>query len=279
MDVSLFLAILLLGAVLAGFLGSLTGLGGGMVVIPLLTLALGVDIRYAVGAALVSSIANSSGAASAYIREGITNVRIGMFLEIGTTTGAVLGALIAVYTPTTVVAVLFGIMLIFSAVMSLRKHVEHDTSKQKDSPLATALRLNGSYPTPEGTVFYKVRNVVGGYLMMTVAGITSGLLGIGSGALKVVAMDMAMKVPFKVSTTTSKFMIGVTAAASAVVYLRRGDIYRVIAMPIVVGVLIGAFVGSKVLMRAKVRSLRILFSVVITAVALEMIYNGISGKL
>ena len=279
MDVSLFLAILLLGAVLAGFLGSLTGLGGGMVVIPLLTLALGVDIRYAVGAALVSSIANSSGAASAYIREGITNVRIGMFLEIGTTTGAVLGALIAVYTPTTVVAVLFGIMLIFSAVMSLRKHVEHDTSKQKDSPLATALRLNGSYPTPEGTVFYKVRNVVGGYLMMTVAGITSGLLGIGSGALKVVAMDMAMKVPFKVSTTTSNFMIGVTAAASAVVYLQRGYIDPVIAMPIVVGVLIGAFVGSKVLMRAKVRSLRILFSVVITAVALEMIYNGISGKL
>ena len=279
MDVSLFIAILLLGAVLAGFLGSLTGLGGGMVVIPLLTLALGVDIRYAVGAALVSSIANSSGAASAYIREGITNVRIGMFLEIGTTTGAVLGALIAVYTPTTVVAVLFGIMLIFSAVMSLRKHVEHDTSKQKDSPLATALRLNGSYPTPEGTVFYKVRNVVGGYLMMTVAGITFGLLGIGSGALKVVAMDMAMKVPFKVSTTTSNFMIGVTAAASAVVYLQRGYIDPVIAMPIVVGVLIGAFVGSKVLMRAKVRSLRILFSVVITAVALEMIYNGISGKL
>ena len=211
MDVSLFIAILLLGAVLAGFLGSLTGLGGGMVVIPLLTLALGVDIRY--------------------------------------------------------------------AVMSLRKHVEHDTSKQKDSPLATALRLNGSYPTPEGTVFYKVRNVVGGYLMMTVAGITSGLLGIGSGALKVVAMDMAMKVPFKVSTTTSNFMIGVTAAASAVVYLQRGYIDPVIAMPIVVGVLIGAFVGSKVLMRAKVRSLRILFSVVITAVALEMIYNGISGKL
>ena len=279
MDVSLFIAILLLGAVLAGFLGSLTGLGGGMVVIPLLTLALGVDIRYAIGAALVSSIANSSGAASAYIREGITNVRIGMFLEIGTTTGAVLGALIAVYTPTTVVALLFGIMLIFSAVMSLRKHVEHDTSKQKDSPLATALRLNGSYPTPEGTVFYKVRNVVGGYLMMTVAGITSGLLGIGSGALKVVAMDMAMKVPFKVSTTTSNFMIGVTAAASAVVYLQRGYIDPVIAMPIVVGVLIGAFVGSKVLMRAKVRSLRILFSVVITAVALEMIYNGISGKL
>ena len=128
-------------------------------------------------------------------------------------------------------------------------------------------------------MFYKVRNVVGGYLMMTVAGITSGLLGIGSGALKVVAMDMAMKVPFKVSTTTSNFMIGVTAAASAVVYLQRGYIDPVIAMPIVVGVLIGAFVGSKVLMRAKVRSLRILFSVVITAVALEMIYNGISGKL
>lgn len=279
MEVTLFVAILFLGAILAGFLGSLTGLGGGMVIIPLLTLALGVDIRYAVGAALVCSIANSSGAASAYIREGITNVRIGMFLEIGTTTGAVIGALIAVYAPTGLIAVLFGAMLIFSAVMSLRKRREHAERPEKDSRLAAFLRLNGSYPTSEGTVVYRVRNVVGGYLMMTVAGITSGLLGIGSGALKVVAMDMAMKVPFKVSTTTSNFMIGVTAAASAVVYLQRGYIDPVIAMPLVVGVLIGAFTGSKVLVRSKVETLRRVFSVVITAVALEMIYNGISGRL
>lgn len=279
MDVSLFVAILLVGAVLAGFLGSLTGLGGGMVVIPLLTLALGVDIRYAVGAALVSSIANSSGAASAYIREGITNVRIGMFLEIGTTTGAVLGALIAVYAPTTVIAVLFGVMLIFSAAMSLRKHRDHDDGGGKESRLAAVLRLNGSYPAPGGNVPYRVRNVVGGYLMMTVAGVTSGLLGIGSGALKVVAMDMAMKVPFKVSTTTSNFMIGVTAAASAVVYLQRGYIDPVIALPIVLGVLVGAFIGSKVLMRSKVKTLRRVFSAVITLVALEMIYNGLSGRL
>jgi uncharacterized membrane protein YfcA len=278
MSILVFTLILLLGAFVAGLLGSLTGLGGGVVLIPLLTLIFHVDIRYAIGASLVSSIANSSGAAAAYIKEGITNVRIGMFLEIATTTGAIIGALLAVFIPTNAVAVIFGLVLIFSAFMSVRKKTDHTENIDK-SPLARKLRLNSSYPTKDGIVEYKVQNVAGGYGLMTFAGIMSGLLGIGSGALKVLAMDNIMRIPFKVSTTTSNFMIGVTAAASAVVYLQRGYIDPGLALPVILGVLAGAFGGSRLLVKANTKTLRILFCVVITFLALEMIYNGLNGKL
>ncbi|NSL88706.1 sulfite exporter TauE/SafE family protein [Chitinophaga solisilvae] len=278
MTIIVFTLILLCGAFLAGLLGSLTGLGGGVVIIPLLTLIFHVDIRYAIGTALIASIATSSGSAAAYVKEGITNIRLGMFLEIATTTGAVVGALLAVYMPTNVVAIIFGCVLIFSAVMSLRKKMEMATDEDV-SKLARQLKLNGSYPTPAGPVAYKVRHVPGGYFMMMFAGVMSGLLGIGSGALKVLAMDNIMRIPFKVSTTTSNFMIGVTAAASAVVYLQRGYISPGLCMPVVLGVLAGAFGGSKLLVKANTKWLRIVFSVVITFLALQMIYNGSMGKL
>ncbi|EOR94783.1 protein of unknown function DUF81 [Arcticibacter svalbardensis MN12-7] len=278
MTILIFTLILLVGAFAAGLLGSLTGLGGGVVLIPLLTLIFNVDIRYAIGCALVASIATSSGSAAAYIKEGITNIRIGMFLEIATTTGAIIGALIAIYTPTNLVAVIFGVVLLFSALMALRKKNE-DAQTEDKSILASRLKLNGTYPTPNGIVTYKVSRVIGGYSLMTIAGITSGLLGIGSGALKVLAMDTVMRIPFKVSTTTSNFMIGVTAAASAVVYLQRGYIDPGLAMPVVIGVLFGSFAGSRILVKADVKKLRLLFSVVIGFLALEMIYNGLMGKL
>ncbi|MEX6691286.1 sulfite exporter TauE/SafE family protein [Danxiaibacter flavus] len=278
MSILVFTLIILAGAFVAGMLGSLTGLGGGVVLIPLLTLIFHVDIRYAIGASLISSIANSSGAAAAYIKEGITNVRIGMFLEIATTTGAIIGALLAVFIPTNAVAVIFGLVLIFSAFMSVRNKTDHTENIDK-SPLARKLRLNSSYPTKDGIVHYKVQNVAGGYGLMTFAGIMSGLLGIGSGALKVLAMDNIMRIPFKVSTTTSNFMIGVTAAASAVVYLQRGYIDPGLALPVILGVLAGAFGGSRLLVKANTKTLRILFCVVITFLALEMIYNGLNGKL
>lgn len=279
MDISLFTLILFVGAICAGLLGSLTGLGGGVVIIPLLTLGFGVDMRYAVGSALVTSIATSSGAAAAYIREGITNTRIGMFLEIATTTGAVAGALVAMYLPTNIIALIFGGILIFSALMTVRKkNTTLDPSAPSDK-LANVLKLNGSYPTKDGVVKYNVHGVAGGYSLMTLAGILSGILGIGSGALKVLAMDAVMKIPFKVSTTTSNFMVGVTAAASAVIYLQRGYIDPGLAMPIVPGVLIGAFFGSKILMKVKVGTLRMIFSVLITLLALQMIYNALTGKI
>ena len=264
MDLSLevFSLILFLGACFAGLIGSLTGLGGGVVVIPLLTLGFGVDMRYAIGAALVTSIATSSGAAAAYIKEGITNVRIGMYLD-------------KVY-----IAIIFGCVLIFSAIRSIIKKEDNIDYSAPGDKLGDKLKLNGSYPTKEGKEEkYNVHNVLGGYSLMTLAGILSGLLGIGSGALKVLAMDTAMKIPFKVSTTTSNFMVGVTAAASAVIYLQRGYIDPGLAMPIVVGVLVGAFFGSKILPKTNVKKLRLLFSVVIFVLALSMIYNGLTGKL
>lgn len=279
MDVNVFTLILFVGAICAGLLGSLTGLGGGVIIIPLLTLGFGVDMRFAVGSALVTSIATSSGAASAYIREGITNTRIGMFLEIATTTGAVVGALVAMYLPTNILALIYGIILIFSAMMTVRKKNANIDYSAPGDKMANILKLNGSYPTKAGVVKYNVHGVAGGYSLMTLAGMLSGILGIGSGALKVLAMDTVMKIPFKVSTTTSNFMVGVTAAASAVIYLQRGYIDPGLAMPIVPGVLLGAFFGSKILMKANVGLLRIIFSVLITFIALQMIYNAFTGKI
>lgn len=278
MSVILFTIIIVAGAYFAGLLGSLTGLGGGFIIIPLLTLVLHVDIHYAIGASLVSVIATSSGAAAAYVKEGITNIRIGMFLEIATTAGAFTGAILAIYVPTEFIAVLFGLILIFSAIMSLRHRAEHIMREQ--SMLVKKLKLGGSYPVDGELVEYGVSNVSGGFFMMLFAGVISGLLGIGSGALKVLAMDSVMRIPFKVSTTTSNFMIGVTAAASAVVYFQRGYIHPAIAMPVVIGVLLGAVSGSKILVQATSSTwLRWIFAIIVTLVAIQMIYNGITGKI
>ncbi|MEH6308225.1 sulfite exporter TauE/SafE family protein [Olivibacter sp. CPCC 100613] len=277
MTVLAFTLILLFGAFCAGFIGSLSGLGGGVVIIPLLTVVLGVDIHYAIGAALVSVIATSSGSAAAYVREGITNMRLGMFLEIATTAGAVGGALLASIAPTSFIAILFGCTLIFSALNSLRKKEEHNV--KSSSSLALALKLPSTYPTASGTVSYGTKNVIGGFSMMGLAGMLSGLLGIGSGAFKVIAMDNIMRIPFKVSTTTSNFMMGVTATASAVIYLQKGYIEPDICMPVVIGVLLGAMTGAKVLLKANPKKLRRFFAVIIIALALNMIYNGIKGNI
>ncbi|HVW97934.1 MAG TPA: sulfite exporter TauE/SafE family protein [Mucilaginibacter sp.] len=278
MSVILFTVIILFGSYFAGLLGSLTGLGGGVVIIPLLTLVFKVDIHYAIGTSLVSVIATSSGSAAAYVKEGITNMRLGMFLEIATTAGAFAGAVLAIYVPTNFIAILFGLILTLSAIMSLRKKAEHIVTKK--SFLTEKLKLNGSYQGAEGEVTYAVSHVSGGFFMMMFAGVISGLLGIGSGALKVIAMDTIMRIPFKVSTTTSNFMIGVTASASAVVYLQRGYIQPGLAMPVVIGVLVGAFTGSKILVHSKSSQwLRWMFAIVVTFLAVQMIYNGITGKI
>jgi uncharacterized protein len=278
MHIALFTAILFFGSLLAGFLGALTGLGGGVVVVPLLTLVFGVDIRYAVGASLVSVIATSSGAAAAYVREGFSNIRIGMFLEIATTFGALLGAFLATRLPTSTIGIVFGIVLLVSAYFSSREPPPPRPGEKPDR-LAHLLKLEGSYPTPEGEQRYHAKRVPLGFAMMFGAGTLSGLLGIGSGAMKVLAMDQAMGLPFKVSTTTSNFMIGVTAAASAGIYLSRGFLDPGLAMPVMLGVLAGSMLGAKVLVRARVRSIRIVFALVIVALAIEMIFNSIKGRL
>jgi uncharacterized membrane protein YfcA len=272
-----FTAVVLALSAFAGFLGALTGLGGGVVVVPALTLALGVDIKYAIGASLVSVIATSSGAASAYVREGFSNIRIGMFLEIATTIGAISGAFLAGRVSTHALAVVFGLVLVQAAYLSFKGVSGHAEIVESDK-LATQLRLGSDYPVDGQRQKYGVRNVRGGFAAMFGAGVLSGLLGIGSGAVKVIAMDSIMKIPFKVSTTTSNFMIGVTAAASAGLYLSLGYIDPRVAMPVMLGVLIGALLGAKVLVHAPVKSLRIVFGIVILALAVEMIVNGITGK-
>ena len=275
MNVLTFSGIVFLISVLAGFLGSLTGLGGGVVVTPVLTLLLGVDMHYAMGASLVSVIATSSGAAAAYVKEGFSNVRAGMLLEIATTAGAVAGAHLTSVVPVPALAMVFGAVLLYSAGHSMVELPERGASP--GDPLAERLKLGGTYPGPTGWVTYSVARVKVGFSLMVGAGLISGLLGIGSGAMKVVAMDQVMRIPFKVSTATSNFMIGVTAAASAGVYLRRGYIHPGLAMPVMLGVLAGSLMGARLLNRARTHLLRRVFAVVIGVMALEMVYNGITG--
>ena len=269
---------LVLGSFGAGLLGALTGLGGGLVVVPMMTVLFHVDLRYAIGASLVSVIATSSGAAAAYVREGFTNVRVGIFLEVATTVGALTGAAIAGFIPTSGLAVLFGVVLLYSAYRSFSGPDEHPTDLPPH-PLAVRLRLNSTYPTADGVRAYSVQGVKRGFGLMFVAGVLSALLGIGSGVVKVLAMDHTMKLPFKVSTTTSNFMIGVTAAASAGVYLHRGYIEPVLAFPVMLGVLAGALFGARILSGAKPFWLRRIFTTVVVVLALEMLYKGLRGGL
>ena len=248
-----------------------------MVITPVLALLFHVDLRYAMGASLVSVIATSSGAAAAYVREGFSNVRIGLFLEMATTTGAIVGAFVAYYTPTAALSVIMGVVLLFSAYVSTRPQVEHLATT--GDALAHRLRLSGAYPDAGGWREYGVQRVKSGFSMMFGAGLISGLLGIGSGALKVIAMDQIMRMPFKVSTATSNFMIGVTAAASAGVYLRRGWVVPDVTMPVVLGVLLGSLLGARRLAGTPDRIVRLLSAVVVGALAIEMIYGGVTGKL
>ena len=265
-------------SLLAGFLGALTGLGGGTVLVPVLTLVFGVDIRYAIGASLISVIATSSGAAAAYVKEGFTNIRVGMFLEVATTIGALIGAFLAAKLPTSLIAIVFGLVLLGSSYFSSRSHLENSVEAVPD-PLAVRLRLNGSCPTPEGQAAYFVQQVPIGFSLMMLAGTLSSLLGIGSGAVKVLAMDQAMRLPFKVSTTTSNFMIGVTAAAGTGVYLNRGYIDPGLSMPVMLGVLLGSVLGARMLVHTNPTVLRKVFSVIILLLAIQMIVNGITGRI
>jgi uncharacterized membrane protein YfcA len=278
MPLTVFTSLVFLGSFVAGWLGALTGLGGGVVLIPLLTLGFHVDMRYAIGASLISVIATSSGSAAAYVREGYSNVRIGMFLEVATTLGAVLGAFLATRAPTRVLAILFGLVLIYSAWLS-RNRAALASAKAWANPWSDRLGMSGSFPDSKGgKQAYQVDRIPWGFATMFGAGTLSGLLGIGSGAVKVLAMDKIMRIPFKVSTTTSNFMIGVTAAASAGIYLARGYIDPGLAFPVMLGVLAGSLLGAKVLAQSRVSLLRTIFAVVILALGIEMIVNGWLGR-
>lgn len=270
--------ILFIGAISAGLLGALTGLGGGVIIIPLLTLGFDVPMHYAIGASLVSVIGTSSGAAVAYVKEGFTNMRIGMFLEIATTSGAIVGALISGNLNGNTIGIIFASILILTVLLNLKGKPDHQETLVKGS-LEEKLKLYGSFPDKGGEIkHYSAKNTVSGFLMMGFAGVMSGLLGIGSGALKVLAMDNIMKLPFKVSTTTSNFMIGVTAVASSLIYFQRGEIIPVIAAPVLIGVVLGSFIGSKTLMNSKTKKLKTVFAIVVGILSVYMMYNGVKGN-
>jgi len=269
--------LIFLGSIIAGLLGSLVGLGGGVLVVPLLTLVFGFPIYFAIGASIISVIATSSGAAAAYVKDHMTNLRVGMFLELATTVGAICGAFLAGLLAPGLLSVIFGIILLVSAAPLVFKLGEELPQHVKNDRLANWLHLNGIYPDHHlhRDVPYEVTRTPLGLVMMYVAGLISGLLGIGSGTFKVLALDVAMRLPMKVSTTTSNFMIGVTAAASAGIYFSRGDIPPLIAAPVALGILIGALIGARLLAYLSNKILRIIFLVVIIVAAVEMVLHGV----
>ncbi|MFN3286536.1 MAG: sulfite exporter TauE/SafE family protein [bacterium] len=271
-------AALFSASVVAGVVGSLVGLGGGVLIVPLLTVGFGMDVRLAVGTSLVSVIATSSGAAAAYLRDRLTNLRVGVLLELATVTGALTGAFLAPHVDPRTLFLLFGFALLVSVLPTVAKLAEEVPADVPRDPLAERLRLGSAYPDPHGRrVPYRVGRVPAGLGLMYLAGVLSGLLGIGSGAFKVLAMDMAMRLPMKVSTATSNFMIGVTAAASAGVYLWRGDVPPLVAAPVALGVLTGAAVGSRLLQRSTNRAVRAVFVPVLVVVSVEMLLRGLRG--
>jgi uncharacterized protein len=271
-DVAIFVV-----SIAAGLVGALAGVGGGIIVVPTLTILFGVDVRLAIGASIISVIATSSGAAAAYVRDRMTDMRVGMFLELATTSGAVAGALLAAVVAPSLLLVLLGIVLLFSAVQQVLRLGEEVPPVVEPSALAVRLGLVGSYPDRQlgRDVRYAAQRVPLGFVLMGVAGLVSGLLGIGSGALKVLAMDGAMRLPMKVSSATSNFMIGVTAAASAGIYLGRGDVDPRIAVPVALGVLAGASVGARLLPRLSNRHVRLVFLPVLVAIGLETLARGL----
>jgi uncharacterized membrane protein YfcA len=263
-------------SILAGLVGALAGVGGGILIVPTLTLLFGIDIRLAIGASIVSVIATSSGAAAAYVRDRMTDMRVGMFLELATTTGAVVGALLAAIVAQSFLYVLLGVVLLGSALMQVLRLGEEMPPEVEPSGLAARLRLASSYPDARlgREVSYAARRVPLGFVLMWGAGLVSGLLGIGSGALKVVAMDGAMRLPMKVSSATSNFMIGVTAAASAGIYLGRGDVDPTLVAPVALGVLAGAMLGARLLPRLANRHVRWIFLPVLVVIGIQTLLRG-----
>ncbi len=272
-------ALLLIGVgLLAGIMGALLGLGGGIIVTPVITLVMGLPIRYAIAASIIAVIATSSGATIAYLKDEMLNLRVAMFLEIATTVGAVLGAVITGLVSGQFLYFLFGALLLFSTYNMVRKLIGKGEKARiaKPDPLAEKLRLNGAYydKNTMQEVNYKVTNVSGGFTMMFGAGMASGLLGIGSGAFKVLAMDSIMKMPLKPSTATSNLMMGVTGAASATVYFFNGSLQPQIAGPIAIGILIGATIGTRVMQIMPTKVLRLIFIPVIGYMSLQMLLKG-----
>lgn len=264
-------------SVVAGVFGSILGLGGGIIIVPVLTLVFKVPMLTAVAASTISIIATSTGAAVAFLRDRLTNTRVAMWLEMGTSFGALSGALLAGYLSQRVLFILFGILLAYSGYNMFKARKSELPEGVEPDRLSRTLRLHGSYLDRQlgRQVDYQVTGTVPALIIMYFSGIAAGLLGIGAGIFKVAAMDQVMKMPFKASSATSNFMIGVTAVSGAIVYFARGDIKPLIAGPVVLGVLLGAILGARLMVRLKATTIRKLFIPLIIYTAIEMIYRGL----
>lgn len=269
-------------AVLAGFLGSLVGLGGGIIITPALTILFGFDIKYAIGASIVAVIATSSGSAIAFVKDHVSNMRVGMLLEVFTTAGGVVGALMAGVFSSKLLYIFFSLILLNSFYGMLKKtglitKLKKEEEKVENDKYADKYKLNSTYydKATGKTVKYNVTNVPQGSLVMFGAGFASGLLGIGSGAFKVVALDTYMKLPIKVSTATSNFMMGVTATASALIYFFNGTINPVVAAPIAIGTLIGSRTGAKVMQRLDAKYISYIFLPILLFTIINMLLKGL----
>ena len=270
--------ILFLVSVLAGFVGAMSGMGGGVILIPVLTF-FGMDIKNAIAVSIVSVIATSSGSASAYVRDRITNLKVGMFLEMFTIVGALAGAAVTLVSGRKFLFILFGVVLLFSWVALFRQRNEDWHSTVHQDRFSRWLELQGSYydQSIRETIAYRgTRAYLGGPLMFG-AGVIAGLLGIGAGALKVLIHDLVMRLPPKVSTTTSNLIIGVTALAGTSVYLSAGMIDPGLAAPIILGVVIGATLGTHFLVRLTNRMVRRIFLGILLILGVEMIIRGVVG--
>jgi uncharacterized membrane protein YfcA len=271
-----YLALVAAGAFAAGIVGALTGEGGGVLLVPTLVLIFGVNMHNAAGASIIAVMMTSTAATIAFLSQGYTNLRIAMFLQLTCIAGGIAGALLVAIVPAGSLKVIFGLVLLFSSFMAFRRKEEAEPERPSD-PLAVRLHMESSYPGLGGWRPYKVFRVIPGALLISIAGIISGLLGIGAGAVNVLVMDQAMRLPYKVSASTSNFMIGITAAGSAGIYLHRGYIDPVLTMPVVLGIFLGAVVGARLMMAVRVKPLRIFFSILVLVAALEMIYKGLIG--
>ncbi len=260
----------------AGLLGSLVGVGGGIIVVPALTLLLGVSIQKAIAASIISVIATSSGAAASYVSERIANMRLGMLLEVATVLGALSGAFLADYISGRGLFLTFAVVL-FYTVYSMVKPKGPQAAVAVPDPLADRLRLHGSFfdRSLGREVAYRISRSKLGLGVSYFAGVASGLLGIGGGVLKVPVMNVAMGMPIKACTATSNFMIGVTAATSAAVYLMRGEVLPFVAAPVAVGVLLGAKTGARLLGGMKSGLIRYVFIAVLTVSAAQMLVKAL----
>jgi uncharacterized membrane protein YfcA len=272
--------LLILGtSVIAGFVGGLMGLGGGVILVPVLVTFLDVPLRLALGASLMGVVATSTAGAATYVRQGLSNLRLGLLLSAVAVGGALVGIVIGKVAGERIVTGMLAAMLMLAAWAMLRRPGDRRVEPGTGTPVERRPHLDGAYfdPSSQSRIEYGVRNLWSGTAFMFVAGIVSSMLGVGGGVVQIPVMDTLMWVPMKAATATSNFMIGITAATGAVAYIAMGEVHPAVAAPVVVGVFVGSTIGARVMPRVRDTRLRMFFVLIMMLLAVDMAYKAISG--